>query len=358
MFPGKRLRVFKKPARDYKPEDDAVVTLSALRTLLMKGIVDIHNQSKDDRSGQIRIERYREAARIDPPRLVPDHSDIVELVGCQAFRKATRKGVVIFGMFYNSNELARYRNDFKNDPTVEVRYSPDDIGSVLVLDRPRGVSIRVPCVLRDYATGLTLHQHRVIRRHAIDRVATGRIYRHQLELAKADLYRIGKEMFSARKGRKLRQRMAHFFGASPDEIERVKAKRIDPSVSVPLLAKEEEDEFGKGGILDVEPDVADPTSDRSAEIIAMAQSLASDEDREPAPRAVRRKSAKARAPARTADADALPGGAPPTAPLQAPDPVEPPPAPSAPKPDVQPPAPVASPRQSQLRPRVIHWRKK
>ncbi len=82
MFPGKRLRVFDEPGPDYKPEEYAVVTLKALRTILAKAIVDVHNRTKDERSGQIRIERYRKAALIDPPQPVPPHSDIVELVGC------------------------------------------------------------------------------------------------------------------------------------------------------------------------------------------------------------------------------------------------------------------------------------
>lgn len=313
MFPGKRLRIFDKPGHDYKPEDFAVVSLKALRTFLTKAVVDVHNQVKDERSGQLRIERYREAARIDPPQPVPPYGDIIELVGCYAQRKATRKGVVIFGMRYNCPDLARYRGDFPDDPWVEVRYSPDDIGSVMIVDRQRGVAIKVPCVFGDYARGLTLHQHRVIRRHALDRGEGGRLYRQHLEAAKADLYQLGKDLFGKPKNRKLRQRMAHYFGMSPETLDRVTAKTVNSDANGSLLDQEDpvfaddqalgaEDQALSAGdeVLDDEPDVAVRDADGASDVVAAAERLATPEDASPAPvfeaDDVARRQPRARAP--------------------------------------------------------------
>ncbi len=131
------------------------------------------------------------------------------------------------------------------------------------MDRDRGVVIKVPCVLREYARGLTLHQHRVIRRHAIDRGAQGRIYRQQLEAAKAELHLLGKELFSKKKNRRLRQRMAQYFGMSPQALEKVNAKINDPNAS-DLLDYDETSEFGDDdqfAVVEPEVDETDPNSD-------------------------------------------------------------------------------------------------
>jgi putative transposase len=285
MFPGKRLRVFDKPGHDYKPEDYAVVSLKAVRTFLTKAFVDVHNQTKDERSGQIRIERYRNAALIDPPQPVPRHSDLMELVGWKKQRKATRKGVLIFGMFYNSDELASYRSGFRQDPLVEVIFSPDDIGSVLVIDRKQGLSIRVPCTLRQYANGLTRHQHRVIRQHAIDRGEGGRIYRQQLEAAKAELYLLGKQLFAKKNNRRQRQRMAHYFGMSPDMLERVTATTNDSEASSSLLnfGNKVCSEAGEEVFAD-EPDIADDGDLQGDGIETQARAALDDDEARQKPR--------------------------------------------------------------------------
>ena len=52
---------------------------------------------------------------------------------------------------------------FEKDPRVEVRYDPQELGWVTLIDHRKGFTLRVPCTRPDYANGLTLHQHRVIR---------------------------------------------------------------------------------------------------------------------------------------------------------------------------------------------------
>ena len=366
MFPGKRLRIFDKPPHDYKPEDFAVISLKALRTFLTKAFVDVHNQTKDERSGQIRIERYREAARVDPPRPVPAHEDILEMVGCQVWRQASRKGVVIFGMHYNSDGLARYRSDFFDDPKVEVRYSPDDIGSVLVVDRPRGISIRVPCTLGDYATGLSLHQHRVVRRHALDKGVEGKLYREHLEAAKTDLFQLGRDLFAKKKNRKLRQSMAQFFGMSPETLARVTGKTADPTANKSILDKEAAQagagkappDDDKNEVLDIEPDIDNPTSDLPAEDAAKAVSLAAPDDNSvPRPHALKpvsRTDIRGASPAAAADD---PGATPAAGDSDAVEPAAPAAsANSVPKnPEPEPPPPP--PRAPSSKNRVINMRK-
>ena len=215
QFPGKVLRLTDRPERGHKPDDDAVITLTQLHTFIAKAIVDVHNQGVDFESGEIRIERYRAAAAVHRPRPLRHHDDLVELVGCYAKRVATRKGIRIFGLFYNSDELAMYRDSFDHDPVVEVRYFTDDIRRIRLIDKAKKISFWIPCKFAEYTAGLTLHQHEVISRRAADRGPAGRIYRRDLELAKVDLFALGQKMMIGAKARRKRQRIARYFGVAP-----------------------------------------------------------------------------------------------------------------------------------------------
>jgi putative transposase len=217
MFPGRVLRVSEEPDPDYKPEDYAVVTLSELRTFLTYAFVEVYNQTVDEPSGEIRIERYRNAAAKHPPQLVPPHDDILELVGAYEKRTVDRRGIRLFDLRYNSGQLAAYRDTFPEDPIVDVRHSPDDVGEVLLVDAKRGISFSVPCVDQEYARGLTLYQHNTIKRHAANKGAKAKSYIHGLMLAKAELFRLAQDLLQNRKSRKARQQLARFVGAEPPD---------------------------------------------------------------------------------------------------------------------------------------------
>jgi len=124
-FPGKTLRLWSKPNEAYDPSEFATFTLADVHKLIGKAIIDIHNRTMDLRSGEMRIERWTNGAANYPPRLPRQHEDLIELVGCYAERIAGVDGIRIFGLQYNSDRLAKYRADFDEDPTVEVRYTPD-----------------------------------------------------------------------------------------------------------------------------------------------------------------------------------------------------------------------------------------
>ncbi len=226
MFPGKVLR-YGEADRDYKPEDDAVITLSQLRLFVTKAIVDVHHEGNDDASGQKRIDRWTEAVAVSPPRRVRAHDDLVELVGAYETRKAERRGLRLFGLRYNSPDLAKYRAGFERDPRVEVRYDPQDIGWVTLIDHRKGFALRVPCIRSDYAEGLTLHQHLVIQRRAKDRSPAGRIRMGDLQIAKAELFELGRSMLKVRKGRGRLTKVAQFLGVGREVIDLMSRRRED-----------------------------------------------------------------------------------------------------------------------------------
>nr|WP_284578698.1 Mu transposase C-terminal domain-containing protein [Devosia sp. RR2S18]WIJ25210.1 Mu transposase C-terminal domain-containing protein [Devosia sp. RR2S18] len=239
MFPGNVLRVGDGPGRDYNPVDDAVLTLSQLRLLITKAIVDVYHESIDEWTGKRHIDLWREAVEKHPPRPVRDHQSLIELVGAYEERVAERRGIRLFGLRYNSPLLAEYRSNFSKDPTVVVRYDPQDISRVWLIDEDRGLSLEVPCTRADYAEGLSLHQHRVIRRRAADRSPEGRLRMKQLWIAKAELFRLGEKMLQRDASRRTRKRIAQFLGVGRELIDEMSRRVTDEKASAEPLDYED-----------------------------------------------------------------------------------------------------------------------
>lgn len=252
MFPGNVLRIGQKPALDYKPDKDAVVTLSQLRLFITKAIVDVHHIGIEPDTYHRRIDLWNEAVALNPPRPVRDKQSMLELVGAYDTRLAERRGIRIFGLRYNSGELALYRSGFQVDPRVEIRYDPQDIGEVWVIDRDKGISFAVPCTRKDYAVGLSLHQHKVIQRRAKEAAGFGRLRMAELLLAKAELMDLGKSMLNGKKARRVSSRVAHFLGIGHELLRE--------------MGEHRKDERDSDKALDLEEDVEDPVDEARARL--------------------------------------------------------------------------------------------
>lgn len=144
MFPGKVLRIGKN-TREYDPEKDATVTLSELKLIVMKAIVDVHHRDFEPGTDELRIDLWRKGVAVHPPRRVRQHQSLIELVGAYEERLAERRGIALFGLRYNSSDLSQYRSEFDKDPRVVIRYDPQDISTVWVIDEDKGLSFEVPC---------------------------------------------------------------------------------------------------------------------------------------------------------------------------------------------------------------------
>jgi putative transposase len=84
-------------------------------------------------------------------------------------RRLSHKGIEIFNMFYNSAALRVLRHRSESNYDVIVRADPEDITNIWVYDEENGDYIRVPSTTPEYANGLSLRQHKHIRKHLIDK---------------------------------------------------------------------------------------------------------------------------------------------------------------------------------------------
>ncbi len=238
FFGGAAGKVFKPHERPegYDPTQHAVVTLSALKLQLTKAIVDYHILEIDELTGKRRIDLWLEGMEKRRPRALPDWASLTALVGAYATRVADRRGIRIFGLRYNSPELAAYRNMFHENPTVEIRYDPQDLGEIELVDRERRINFKIRCTRFDYASGLSEYQHKVIRAYVAGDNPQRRIHIKQLLRARAELYALAKKMLGTKESRRGRLRVAQFLGVGRNLLDEMARRPFDAVKSASPLA--------------------------------------------------------------------------------------------------------------------------
>lgn len=97
--------------------------------------------------------------------MLPESRDALDLVlAKQWIRTLSHDGIVFQGLKYNSEELLAIRIHPEFESKVRIRINSQNMGFIWVIDDFNGDCIKVPCTTPDYATNLTLLQHKLIRR--------------------------------------------------------------------------------------------------------------------------------------------------------------------------------------------------
>lgn len=117
---------------DADPETRAALTFDDLAFCLVRWIVDIyHNTPHAGLGGETPLHCWRRLTAewgVQPP---PDMGLHRVIFGERLPRKLSREGVTVMGLRYHSEALARLMTN-REERNVEVRWHPDDIGTVTV----------------------------------------------------------------------------------------------------------------------------------------------------------------------------------------------------------------------------------
>ncbi len=223
--PGTFLQEFTREY-DYDPRKNAVVSLSALQEMLHIFIVDIHNQSSHPQLLAPRAEVWSKGIAKCPLTLPTTLQDLRVLVGAMEKRVISRRGVELYGLYYNSPELARLRSNYEPEDNrrkdgkrsrekATIKYDPTDLSTIYVLDSTTHQFLVVPAVNQEYTQGLTLWQHRVIKNLAA--MSAKRVDLVALALAKQQIQEIvDREWKQSHRG-KTRKSMARWLGIGRDD---------------------------------------------------------------------------------------------------------------------------------------------
>jgi putative transposase len=150
---------------DYNPAKDAVITLSTLRKVVRMWIADVYHQQVHRSLQTTPSKMWTSSIRSEDIRLPDETTQLDVVMGRVESRSLTHKGIEFEGLFYNSPELTELRRKEGTNLVVEIRVNEGDIGSIYVLSPKTSKAYSVPALDRDYASGISLWQHKVIKNY-------------------------------------------------------------------------------------------------------------------------------------------------------------------------------------------------
>jgi putative transposase len=200
---------------DYDPAQHACLSMAALEEILVLFCVDQYPQrfNRHLRGRPIDLWRNNPIVRDGLLPYPPSAEDLRVLMGWTDQRLVTRRGV-------QCDDLRALRGD-----TVLVKIDPRDLGCVWVLDPRPGHRryLAVPAANREYASGVSLWQHRVVCRMANIEAARDNIA--LLVETKAKIQAIVERERTATRRTRSRQVLARWLDQQPGPSALASAKR-------------------------------------------------------------------------------------------------------------------------------------
>lgn len=150
------------------PLNSACIMFSDLCAALTKWAVDVHPFSIPDRFLARPMDLMRDNLDALPAPVVCTGLDQLSLITGMSKDITVRQGGVEFMYLpYRSPELGELVKRQRSPSfRTEMKYDPNDLGAIWVRDPSARTWISVPCLYEDYARGLSLRQHRMIRAQA------------------------------------------------------------------------------------------------------------------------------------------------------------------------------------------------
>lgn len=147
----------------YDPLKEGIVTMSELVHALHVWIVDVYAQSYHRGIRQTPYAAWKACMELATPRTISTER-LMLVLSQQEERVLGHAGIELHGLRYNDGELLVIRKQFGDRLRVQVRYDPNDLGSINVLHPSTKEPIPVPCLTPEYAAGLHLYQHKLIQK--------------------------------------------------------------------------------------------------------------------------------------------------------------------------------------------------
>lgn len=151
---------------DYDPKNHAVISLSTLKYVVVRWIVDVYHQKKHSALECSPARMWANTVSPHDVALMQDPVRFDAIVGGRAERRLSHKGIEYDGLRYNCEELGELRRDLGDVLDVQIRFDRSNLGSIIVLHPKYGSPYSVPCLRPDYAEGLTEWQHKVCKNYA------------------------------------------------------------------------------------------------------------------------------------------------------------------------------------------------
>ncbi|WP_240989713.1 Mu transposase C-terminal domain-containing protein [Cupriavidus taiwanensis] len=151
----------------FNPNEDACITFSDLCYGILKWIVDVHPFEINERKLARPIDLFLEGLDSCPPPTLLDNTTCLDVMaGVGTTATVDHGGMVRQYLRYTNDELVSLRREIGVNFKANVKYDPYNLGHVYLQHPRTGSWITVGARDEEYASGLTLTQHKLIRRAA------------------------------------------------------------------------------------------------------------------------------------------------------------------------------------------------
>jgi putative transposase len=162
---------------DFDPRKDACISLTALNQILHLFFLDYFAQRFHEGLQDIPFRKWSEAvANGFEPMLYHDANELRLKLMPSVKRQLGRSGIEFATLIYQSADLAYLRSVLGKDAKVTIKYDPDDIGDLWVHNPEDNTWLQVPANAQDYARGLSVYKHRILRKFVLKRRGEVNIY--------------------------------------------------------------------------------------------------------------------------------------------------------------------------------------
>ena len=152
---------------DYDPVKEAAVTYSTFKLILHKWIVDEYHQKPHKSLDGVTPAVMWERSILPEDTPVPTNQLRMDaILGKSEKRRLTHKGIELYGLSYNSDELIALRRRDGDTLDVDVSVDLGDLGHIQVIPADKSEIFRVRCLQYDYANGLSKWQHDMCKKYA------------------------------------------------------------------------------------------------------------------------------------------------------------------------------------------------
>ena len=216
---------------DYNSEDNAVMTLSQLRWIVTKWIVDIYHTDQHSKTGEAPFDRWTAGVLACGEKLPPPPGLLVPLTGMVTSGTLNREGIRFKGLRWNSNEYSALRNRLGLNPHVQIRIDPLEIEYAYVYDAEKRRWIKGELITTGVEAGLTLHQYEVIKRRARETQQPSEDRLAALARARGELFDFMHNIIKEAKKSKAGKRFARFQADGRKPSEHIRKTVFDPERS-------------------------------------------------------------------------------------------------------------------------------
>lgn len=216
---------------DYDAEADACITLQEFRHYFHTWLVSEYNSKVLQKFGETPLHRWQKDVERNPVRLPESALDLDLLLGIRRSATLTKEGLVYGGLRYCSPELNAVRRraefDQRDSKLVEFIVNETDLGAITVIDPIDLVPFKVPCATPEASVGVSLFQHKAIRKTIRE---AGEDPNNAAALAKGRKILVERmDEFLSRKGTTNRKRKSRGLGGDLVAQPKSKALTTDPS---------------------------------------------------------------------------------------------------------------------------------